>query len=43
MQRGAENKEVVPLSFALADAYGREIQAGDCRGVPLLIMVGACW
>jgi hypothetical protein len=43
LQRGAENKELVDLKFALPDAYGREVRAGDYRSLPLLIMVGACW
>ena len=42
-RRGAGNEEVVPLNFVLADAYGREVRASDYRGLPLLIMVGACW
>ena len=43
LQRGAENKEATALEFTLADAYGREVRAGDYRGQPLLIIFGACW
>ena len=43
VRRGAENEKRVPLNFTLADAYGREVRADDYRGLPLLIIVGACW
>jgi peroxiredoxin len=39
----AAYSQVVPLEFALMDAYGREVRAGDYRGVPVLICTGACW
>ncbi len=39
----SDNKIVTPLEFKLPDAYGREVHASDYRGVPVLIMTGACW
>ncbi|MEN6405697.1 MAG: S41 family peptidase [Thermoguttaceae bacterium] len=39
----ARYQQVLPLEFAMADSYGREVHAGDYRGVPLLIVTGPCW
>lgn len=42
-RHGAENTEVLPLEFTLADAYGREVRAADYRGTAVLMLAGACW
>ena len=43
LQPGEENKKAVALDLKLVDAYGREVRTGDYSGLPLLILVGACW
>ena len=41
--RDAQYDMAAALKFTLIDAYGRKVNAGDYRGVPVLISTGACW
>jgi peroxiredoxin len=38
-----DNRNTTALEFKLFDAYGRKVHSGDYKGVPVLIMTGACW
>ncbi|MHC4618283.1 MAG: hypothetical protein ACYTEQ_11085 [Planctomycetota bacterium] len=31
------------LEFSLHDAFGREVQSQDYKGVPVFLEFGACW